>query len=166
MQRRKSGAPRASAPTRAADATDAEHGRAPDVGVRRARWPAVAWLVGPLLLAFAVGVPAFLVRSSGELLWGTVLGVLVVVPLCWIAVSALWPARAERNCPHCGADALRRIDPRTTVGVACGACGWRDEARSAWYLAEEEGPLERIVLLQRRRRRTSRTPVDSAGDAD
>lgn len=135
-------------------------------GPRTRRRAALPWLVGPVLLAVAVGVPAFLVRARAELLWGAVLGLLVVVPLLWIAVSALWPARAERTCPSCGASDLRRIDPTTTVGVACGACGWRDEERSAWHLAEEEGPLERIVLRQRRRRRSSRTPVDSTGGGD
>lgn len=125
--------------------------------------------MGPLLLAVVVGTGAVLARASatggGEALLGLVLGVLLVVPLVWIAVSTLWPARAERTCPGCGTDELRRIDPDATVGVVCARCGWRDEDRSAWHLAEEEGPLEHIVLEQRRerrrRRRTSRSPVDS-----
>ena len=40
------------------------------------------------------------------------------------------------------------------------ACGWRDESASAWLLAEEEGPLEELVLAQRRRQGVG--PMDTS----
>jgi len=111
-----------------------------------------------LLLAVAVGVAIVLQRPLS--LFAGVLAALAAVPVGWVIVSALWPARAERRCPACGKDALRRLDERTTHGLVCRACGFRDESASAWLLAEEEGPLEEIVLSQRGRK-VPTGPVDS-----
>ena len=72
------------------------------------------------------------------------------VNLVWIGISTLWPATADRSCPSCGEDGLERLDPQKTYGIRCRGCGFRDESVSAWLLAEEEGPLEEIVLRQRR----------------
>ena len=49
--------------------------------------------------------------------------------------------------------------------------GWRDEAQSSWLLAEEEGPLEDIVMRQRGRRPPAgtdreRSVVDSPTPGD
>jgi hypothetical protein len=46
-----------------------------------------------------------------------------------------------------------RLDRTTARGLRCPACGFRDETRSAFFLAEEEGPLERIALKERGRLR-------------
>jgi hypothetical protein len=108
------------------------------------RWCAPALFLG------AVGVAAWIVFARPPL-FGVLLAVLLVGPLSWILVSTLWPARAERRCPGCGADALVRSDPRATHGLACEQCGWRDESASAWLLAEEEGSLEELVLAARGR---------------
>ena len=118
-----------------------------------------AWLA-PLLLLGAVLLGAWIVLARPLSLFAWLLVALAVVPIGWVLVSALWPARAERGCPACRADALARIDPRATVGLVCRACGWRDESASAWLLAEEEGTLEEIVLRERRR---APRPVDSPG---
>lgn len=117
-------------------------------------WCAPAFLLGAALLAFA------LVRA-GPSLTGALLALLVVAPTGWVLVSALWPARAERRCPACAADALARSDPHASHGLVCRACGWRDESASAWLLAEEEGALEELVLSERRRRRASAPRLDS-----
>lgn len=101
------------------------------------------------LLAVAAGIAIVLQRPL--YLFAGVLVALAAVPIGWVLVSALLPARAERRCPACGKDALQRLDPRATQGLVCRACGLRDENASAWYLAEEEGPLERIVLAERGR---------------
>jgi len=114
-----------------------------------------------LLLAVLAGVA--IVVAGPHFLFAGVLAALAAVPVVWVAVSALWPARAERRCPACGKDALARLDARATHGLVCRACGFRDESASAWLLAEEEGPLEEIVLAERARSRarTPSGPVDS-----
>ncbi len=118
------------------------------------------WFAPPLFL-LAVLAAAGVVLRGPLFLFGLVLLGLALVPCLWILVSALWPARAERTCPACGGARLERLDPRSTVGLACRGCGWRDESASAWLLAEEEGPLEEIVLEERASRRR-RSPVDSS----
>jgi DNA-directed RNA polymerase subunit RPC12/RpoP len=121
--------------------------------------PAVLWCAPALfLLAVALGVAIVLRRPLS--LFAGVLAALAAVPVGWVIVSALWPARAERRCPACGKDALQRLDERATHGLVCRACGHRDESASAWLLAEEEGPLEEIVLAERGRKRPA-APVDS-----
>lgn len=104
------------------------------------------------MLAAIASAVLLLVRGPDRL-FGIALALLFALGFGWMVVSVLWPGRAERRCPGCGADALERIDPRATSGVHCTACGFRDEHRSAWLLAEEEGPLERTVLRERTRHR-------------
>jgi hypothetical protein len=120
------------------------------VGVTTRKKSAAGGLL-PLALLGAVGTAAWIVKAR-PLSWFTlVLIALAALPVVWVLVSALWPARAERGCPACGKDALARLAPESTVGLVCRACGWKDEGASAWLLAEEEGPLERIVLAERGR---------------
>jgi hypothetical protein len=133
---------------------------------RTDRRTAPAWLAwcAPALLLGAVLLAAWIVFARPFSLFGLVLGAVAAVPIGWVLVSALWPARAERRCPGCGADALARLDARATHGLVCRACGWRDESASAWLLAEEEGPLEEIVLAQRGRGRPRRLVDPRATD--
>lgn len=129
-------------------------------GVRAPRWLRFAgWFLPPAMLA-AVAVGVLLVTSGPGWLLGAALSMLFGLGFGWMLVSVLYPARADRRCTHCGADALARIDPDATSGLLCRACGRRDETASAWLLAEEEGPLERTVLRERalRRRRRSAPP--------
>jgi len=129
------------------------------MGSRRT-FEAAGWLVPPLALG-AVGLGVWLGLRQPPLLFKLLAGACLVVPVGWVLVSALWPGKADRRCPACGKDALRRLDPRATTGLLCSACGHRDESASAWLLAEEEGPLEELVLAQREARR-ARPGVDSA----
>jgi hypothetical protein len=119
------------------------------------------WLA-PLAFLAAVGLGVWIVFARPLTLFGVVVAVLAAVPVVWVLVSALFPAKAERGCPACKADALARSDPMATHGLVCRACGWSDASASAWLLAEEEGPMEELVLAARgrRRARTSRA-VDS-----
>ena len=120
---------------------------------------ALVWCAPALFLA-AVAAGVAIVLHRPLFLFVGVLAALAAVPVGWVIVSALWPAKAERRCPACGRDALRRLDPRATHGLVCRACGHRDESASAWLLAEEEGPLEEIVLAERGRK-VPAAPVDS-----
>jgi hypothetical protein len=108
-------------------------------------------LVAPTLLtATFVGLAWVLLAPS----WLSILVLLglFVVPLAWIATSLLWPARAERTCPACRGQGVRRLDAATTYGLRCDLCGWQSEEESGWLLAEEEdSALEPIVLRQRGR---------------
>ena len=111
----------------------------------------VAWLApGVLLGGVLVGVA--LVRGGSSAWFGLVIGALVVVPAAWVLISALHPARAERRCPACAAEALERCSADSTTGLRCRSCSWTDPEASAWTLAEEEGPLERMVLAARGRK--------------
>ena len=107
-----------------------------------------AWFLPPILLGSVFAGISLVFRGPDE--WfGWTLAVLLGLGIGWVAVSALLPARADRRCPACGKEALRRLDPRTTRGVTCSACGYTDELASSFYLAEAEGPLEEIVLRER-----------------
>src|SRR5262245_10767997 len=96
-------------------------GRRRIVGTRAARTPGylrgmsararVAWLA-PVFLLAAVLLGAWIVLARPLSLFVGLLVVLATVPVGWVIVSSLWPARAERACPACRADALARIDPR------------------------------------------------------
>jgi hypothetical protein len=117
-------------------------------------------LLGALALAFAVtqARPAWLV--------GATLAAILALVAAWIILSVLWPGRADRTCPSCGAEALERLDASDVVGRRCGACGWRDAAESAWLLAEEEGEaLEPLVPRRRRARRARHAGRGGQGGA-
>jgi hypothetical protein len=109
------------------------------------------WFIGPVLL-FAVGAGIRFVMRGPDEIFGLCFAVLLGLGVLWILVSALLPARADRTCPQCGRDSLERLDPDSTKGVSCARCGWRDETASSFLMAEEEGPLEDIVLRERRAR--------------
>jgi len=130
------------------------------MGARR-RFEAAGWLVPPLALA-AVGLGLWLGLKRPPWLFALFAGAALLVPVGWVLVSALWPGKADRRCPACAQDTLARLDPHSTTGLGCSACGFRDESASAWLLAEEEGPLEKLVLAQREARR-ARPGVDSPG---
>lgn len=125
----------------------------------------------PLAAVAAAGLAVWIVRREPEGLLGWATGGALGALFLWILASALWPARAERTCPRCGAAGLARLDPRAAHGVGCERCGFRDESASAWLLAEEEGPLEELVLRARGRHgasaRTAQQPrVDSTASRD
>src|SRR5262249_37526493 len=89
-----------------------------------------AWLPGPVMTAAAPrgrlpGLPgpgrAFAVAPAR--VPGTV--------LVWVLTSVLWPGRADRTCPACGEQSLLRLDPGSTQGIVCSACGHEDAAESS-----------------------------------
>lgn len=110
--------------------------------------PRSAWLIGPAILA-AIGLGLVLVRADPFWLFMGAIGLAVGSALVWIAASSLWPATADRRCPVCGEDSLVRLDPLSTRGLSCSACGHTDESASSFLLAEEEGAIEPIVLHER-----------------
>lgn len=122
-------------------------GGGPTLGVVK-----LGWLLPPLLLTAAVG-GASLVLWRPAWLSGAVLTVLVGAGFLWVIVGVFWPASADRTCPECGEEALERLDPSSTTGLRCSDCGHVDAEATGWFLAEEEGPLEELVLRQRGRRR-------------
>ncbi len=110
--------------------------------------PLLAWCL-PLVFLVAIVFGARIVLANPPGLFGWAFGGLAGAGMLWIVVSTFFPAKADRTCPACGKTALRRLDPRTTTGLLCGRCGWRDETSSSFLLAEAEGPLEDIVAAQR-----------------
>jgi ribosomal protein L37AE/L43A len=136
-------------------AHDATHDlRAPRAAAQPLGLARAALWLAPLACLVAVALAFGFVRQGPDWLFGWVFGGLFASMIGWIWVSVFWPARAERRCPRCSELALERVDARTTVGITCAACGWRDAAASGWLLAEEEVELEPIVLQQRRHRGT------------
>ena len=121
-------------------------GRGEDVRIERA-----AWLIGPLLLASVAAGMLFVFRGVDHL-FGVALGLVMGLGFLWILVSVLFPAKPDRACPACSERTLERLDPKSTTGLCCGACGWQDEEASSFLLAEEEGTFEDVVLRERRRR--------------
>lgn len=109
-----------------------------------------AWLIPPIVLSAIVATFALLRRGPDQM-FGVAIGVLFGLAFLWVGISVLWPSRANRSCPHCKQDTLQRLDPRTTRGLVCSSCSWRDTNASSWYLAEEEGPLEEMILRDRGR---------------
>jgi hypothetical protein len=107
-----------------------------------------AWFVAPMFLAATATGVIFVIRGPDRF-FGLGLGALFALALAWILISVLFPAKPDRTCPSCGRERLRRIDERTTRGVVCGACGHADPDQSSFLMAEEEGPLETIVLAER-----------------
>lgn len=109
-----------------------------------------SWLV-PLVLLSAVAGGGALILWQPPWLAGVVVSAILGAGFLWLAVSIFWPAKADRRCPACGEDALIRLDPDSTKGLRCRACDHEDPEASSWFLAEEEGPLEDLVLRQRSR---------------
>jgi len=120
------------------------------------------------MLGAVAGGYWIVMQGPRGVLWG-ILGAGVSIPILWVVVSTLWPARADRRCPRCRGEKLVRLDPRSTLGLRCTDCGYRDPSASSWLLAEEEGPLEPLVLAereQRRRRKREPIPVGRGSDMD
>jgi len=111
------------------------------------------WFVAPIaLLSIAAGM--LLVFRGPDGLFGVAFGTVLALGLGWILVCSLFPAKADRTCPECKRPGLVRLDRRTTRGVRCTRCGFRDATASSFLLAEDEGvPLEGTVLHERDRRR-------------
>jgi predicted RNA-binding Zn-ribbon protein involved in translation (DUF1610 family) len=119
-----------------------------------------AFVAGLLPLAFlgALAAAIAFLRAPPGWVAGLVLGAVLASCGGWVLVSVLWPARAERTCPACGALALERRERTSTVGRRCRACGFAEDEESAWLLAEDEGvPLEPLVLEERRNPRVDRS---------
>jgi DNA-directed RNA polymerase subunit RPC12/RpoP len=124
---------------------------APPPQPRRARL--IGWLVAPAILA-SIAAAFALVLNGPDSMFGIVFGAVVALGLGWILVCSLVPAKADRKCPQCGKQGLVRLDARTTRGVRCTRCSFRDETASSFLLAEEEGvAIEPTVLHERDRRR-------------
>lgn len=117
------------------------------------------WLAPVLPFVFLAATLAgvWIVKRGPVGLFGALVAVAIVLGLGWILASALLPAApADRRCPACGAeDGLAPAFEDTTRGVACRSCDYSDETASAWMIAEEDGPLESIVLRERAARRAS-----------
>ena len=117
---------------------------------------AIGFVLPPLMLLAALAGGVFALRNPVHV-FGWIVAALFAVVVGWVFVSVLWPGRADRTCPACKREKLERADSDSTTGLACAACGWRDETASSFYLAEEEGPFEHVVLSQREARRGRRT---------
>lgn len=110
-------------------------------------------MIGPIsLLAVAAGV--LFVRQGPGPAFAVTISILGGVAVLWVLVSVFSAARADKTCPRCGSEGLRQLDPDTTLGVTCAACGFADEAASSFFLAEEAGSLEHTVMHERERERT------------
>jgi hypothetical protein len=122
---------------------------------RRDRAPSalVGWAVAPLSL-LAVGAGVLFVRQGPALAFVVTMSILVGAVLLWVLVSVFSASKADRSCPQCGSESLERLDADTTHGVRCGACEFTDETASSFYLAEQEGALEPMILRERQRKQT------------
>jgi len=109
------------------------------------------WLTGPIYLLAALGAAFFVLQGPGDL-FGYVMGGLIALALGWMLVSSFLSTRQDKHCPECGAESVGRLDPSTTLGLVCTACGWQDPEASSFYLAEEEGSLETLILEKREAR--------------
>ena len=114
--------------------------------------PRGAWLL-PLVALAAIVAGALFVMRGPDKAFAIAFGALVVIGLSWVCISALFPNRPDRRCPECGATALVRLSRTSTTGIRCRRCSWVDETASSFFLAEEDGPLEDIVLRKRQERR-------------
>lgn len=121
---------------------------------RRRRWERVgAWLVAPLLMGATAAGVLFVMRGPDQVFGAVFTGVLAL-GLAWILISSLFPGRADRRCPRCTQQGLERLDPRSTRGVRCRACGMVDAHASSFLLAEDDGAqLEDVALRARSKRR-------------
>lgn len=108
-----------------------------------------AWLVAPTFMA-ATGTGILLVMRGPDRYFGLALATLFGLAIVWILISVFFPASVDRTCPACGREDLRRLDRDTTRGVICDTCGHVDSDQSSFLFAEEEGPLESIVLAERK----------------
>lgn len=94
-----------------------------------------------LLATFSVAAFLFamLIRFQGIVLAGMAV-LLVVFPVGYLLVSALWPPKADKKCPECGQEGLIPLVPGEGQGTRCTACGHLDEAASTAYLDADQPP--------------------------
>lgn len=136
-------------------------GSAPAPAARRERaFPRWLGALMPLVLLAAVVGGVVLVRLGPIHLFAGLVALGIVLGFGWILASAVLPAApVDRTCPACGLeDGLRPAHEDSTRGIRCRACGFRDEDESAWMIAEEDGPLESVVLRERAARRARSAP--------
>jgi hypothetical protein len=107
-----------------------------------------AWLVAPMFLA-ASASGILLVLRGPDRFFAWALASLFALALLWILISVFFPAAVERTCPSCGRESLRGLDPKSTRGVLCDACGHLDPYQSSFLFAEEEGTVAAIVRAER-----------------
>jgi hypothetical protein len=122
------------------------------VAAKARAWHPADWLLAPLLLCAIAGAVS-LVFHGPDALFGIALAGFATLGVAWLLVCVFSSARADRTCPGCGRDELRRLDPHSTRGVVCRMCGRLDREQSSFLMAEEEGPIEPIVMQERRRKR-------------
>lgn len=103
------------------------------------------------MLLFGVVAGAVFVSRAEVNLFGWAFGLLLFAGVAWVVISVFFPPKTDRQCPECGEVALRRMDRDSTHGVRCARCDYVDESRSAFLMAEEEGPFESAVLEDRKR---------------
>ena len=120
------------------------------------RLQSVLAALAPLLLLGAVALAVAVINLGADSIVGWVGAAVGGTVVVWILAASLWPAKADRTCPSCGEEALERLDPDTTMGLRCTACGHTDPTKSGWFLAEDEGPLEELALRQRAAKRAQR----------
>lgn len=112
---------------------------------------AADWLVGPLLLCATIGAVSLVFRGPVGL-FAIALACFGVLGVAWLLICVFSSARADRTCPSCGRAELERLDPLSTRGVVCRTCGRWDREQSSFLMAEEEGPIEPIVMRERQRK--------------
>lgn len=89
-------------------------------------------------LAVAALFFAVLLRFRGAVLVG--LGILLVAfPVLYLLFSVFSPAKPDRKCPECGAEALVPLVPGQEIGTRCTTCGHVDEAASNVLLDADGG---------------------------
>ncbi len=101
-----------------------------------------------MMCATALGLGLAAGAPQDVALW--VLGAGAGIALLWVLCTAFWPAKADRSCPECGRDSLKRMDPNTTRGLMCTRCEFRDPEATGWFLAEEEGVLDDLLSQDQR----------------
>jgi len=111
-----------------------------------------------ILLGSTLGA-VWIVLRGPVALFGVLVAAVMVLGFGWVLISSMMPAApADRRCPQCGMeDGLRPAHEDTTRGIRCRSCGFTDETASAWMIAEEDGPLQEVVLRERKDRRNART---------
>jgi len=116
----------------------------------------------PLGILISVGLVLVLCIVPGGGPSPLVIGGIVAALFSWIGISVLWPARADRNCPQCRQESLKRLDPSNAIGLVCTQCGWSDASASGWYLAEEELEALEPLALERRAARARQAQRDES----
>ncbi len=118
----------------------------------RMRARIAAWFIAPFALS-AVAAGFGLVRAGLIPGFALACGALLAAGLGWVLVSALLPGKVDRACPQCKRPGVEPLGARSSTGVWCTLCGWRDASASAFLFLEEQGPFEDVVLRERQQRR-------------